>query len=633
MDWILAIPALPAAAFLLTAFLPRSWRNYTIFFQFAAILASTVLSVVALTKIYPGGAIGEGIWSGSITLATLNGVPFTLSASFDSLAAIMLVMVSIVGSCVQMFSLHYMAKEDRKAWYFSILSLFTAAMLMLVLASNLFLIFVMWEIMGICSYLLIGFWYQNEGARNASKKAFLYTRAGDIGFFVALSAIFASVGSFELSTIIAAAPSWTPWLLGVVSFGLIIAAMGKSAQWPFMMWLPDAMAGPTPASALIHAATMVAAGVFMLARMMPVISLSPAALNTMLVVGIITAIIGAFLATLQTDLKKVLAYSTVSQLGLMVTALGAMAEIAALFHLTTHAFFKSLLFLTAGIIIHATSTQDMRKMGGLSRKMPITTIIFTIGSFSLAGFVPLSGFFSKDEIFAGILHAGHPVIFGLALVMALLTALYVTKTWFTVFFGKPRTKGVKEGGIVELIPVGVLALITLVLGFASPRFQEFLGHEGVWPEMVLAMVSTGVVLVGGALGYLFYAGIIRIEFKSKLWQPLKNILDQNLLFDHAVDVVIVKPYQKLTELLWTFDAVVVDGIVNGTAKLYQYGSKLSWSFDSRVVDGVVNGLATVSSFSGRAFRRLQTGRLQSYQRYIVGAVVVLLFVVVILKGA
>lgn len=633
MEWILAIPGLPALAFLLTAFLPRKARNKLLGVPLLAVFASIVLSIIALVQIYPGGHIGENIWETSFTLMELNAIPFVISIGLDSLAAVMLVMVSIVGACVQIFSLFYMKDEDRKGWYFSILSLFTAAMLMLVLSANLFLVFIMWEIMGVCSYLLIGFWYQAEGARTASQKAFLYTRAGDLGFFIALAAIFAQVGSFDFATIFSSAPFWSSPVLLTVCIGLIIAAMGKSAQWPLMLWLPDAMAGPTPASALIHAATMVAAGVFMLARMMPVLEASAFALGMMLVVGIITALIGAFLATLQTDIKKVLAYSTISQLGLMFTALGAASSVAALYHLTTHAFFKSLLFLTAGIIIHATHTQDMRKMGGLARKMPLTTIIFSIGAFSLAGIVPLSGFFSKDEIFAALLHEGHTVIFALGLIMAFLTALYVTKTWFTVFFGKPRTKDVHEGSWLELVPTGLLAGITLVLGFLSPTFANFLGHKGVWPEMVLATGSTLVALAGAGVGYLLYTGALKFRFFEGRFKWLQHVLDENLLFDFAVETMVIKPYFKLADALWVFDAKIIDGAVNGVASLYTKLTSLGWIFDARIIDGGVNGFAKISSALGNRLKSYQSGRLLSYQRYIVGAVVILLLIVVILKGA
>lgn len=633
MNWILAIPALPTLVFLATAFLSRKVRNKLLLLHVFAMAGSVAMALFVLFQAVPAGHPGEAVWTATWVLSTINAAPLKIGVSVDALSAIMLAMVSIVGLCVQVFSLFYMKEEDRRGWYFSVLSLFTAAMLLLVMAGDLLLIFAMWEIMGLCSYLLIGFWYQDTSARMASQKAFLFTRAADLGFFIALAAIFATAGTFELAVIMKQASTWAPAVILTVSLGLIWAAMGKSAQWPLMVWLPDAMAGPTPASALIHAATMVAAGVFMLARMLPVLALSSIALTTMLWIGIITALIGAALACFQTDLKKVLAYSTVSQLGLMFVALGAGSSVAALFHLTTHAFFKSLLFLAAGIIIHATHTQDMRKMGGLVRKMPVTTIVFSIGAFSLAGLVPLSGFFSKDEVLAAILHSGNTVVFVLALGMSFLTALYVSKTWFTVFFGKPRTKGVTEGGALELVPVSILAAITLVLGFLSPTFANYLGHEGVWPAMGLATGSTVVAISGMLVGYLFYNGVIPTQVLEKRFSFLASVFKGDMFFDYAYDMLIIRPYFALANALWVFDRVVIDGLVNGAAWAYGHISTFSWAVDRNVIDGAVNGLAWSSKRAGTQLRKIQSGRVPSYQRLTVIAVIILLFVVVFLKGA
>lgn len=633
MNWIIAIPLLPAIAFLLTLCLPRTVRNKIVVLPVIMMVAAAVLALVGLVKVFPGGEIGHSLWSTSWTLATVGATPLKLSLSLDPLAAVMLAMVSVVGSCVQIFSLFYMKDDDRKGWYFTVLSLFTAAMLFLVLGADLLFIFAMWEIMGLCSYLLIGFWYRDEAPRKASQKAFLVTRAADIGFIIALAAVFGQCHTFDLATVLSSASSWAPSVLLVVSLGLIWAAMGKSAQWPLMVWLPDAMAGPTPSSALIHAATMVAAGVFVLARMLPVLALSSVALTILSTIGIITALVGGFLACFQTDIKKMLAYSTISQLGLMFVGLGANAAVPTLFHLNTHAFFKSMLFLAAGIIIHATHTQDMRKMGGLARKMPLTTVVFSIGAFSLAGLVPLSGFFSKDEIFASVLKSGNMTIFVLGLVMALTTALYVSKAWFTVFFGKPRTKGVHEGTALELVPVSILAAITLVLGFFSPAFARFLGHEGAWPEMGLATMSSVITLAGGLIGYFMYAGIIDTEKLANRFKLLTRAFNEKLYFDYAYDLLIIQPYMKFCDLCWKFDANVIDGIVNGVSKAYVGLTALSWSFDGSVIDGAVNGCAALAKKTGNTFRKLQSGRVLNYQRLVVGAVVVLLFVVVILKGA
>lgn len=624
----LLIPALPAIAFLLMVAMPRQVRNMSIALPVIAVIGSLIITVSRLVRIFPGAEIGHSFWSMSWPFATVGGVPIELSMSLDSLAALTMTMVTIVALCVLVFSVAYMAEDERKGWYFAVVSLFTSAMLFLVLASDLLLMFIAWEVMGVCSYLLIGFWYQDQAPRQASQKAFLYTRAADLGFFVALSAIFGLTGTFSLDVILGSAAGWAPSALLIVSIGLIVAAMGKSAQFPLMVWLPDAMAGPTPASALIHAATMVAAGVFMLARMLPVIALSHTALVFMSWVGAITALIAGLMAVAQTDLKKVLAYSTVSQLGFMFIALGANAAGAALFHLTTHAFFKSLLFLAAGIIIHATHTQDMRKMGGLARQMPVTTAVFSIGAFALAGLLPLSGFFSKDEVFhAAALH-GPTGVYPIALLVGATTSFYVTKTWLTVFFGKPKSNA-HEGSILELLPVSLLAIITATLGFFSPSFAEYLGHHGVWPSIEMAVTSTAITLLGITLGFMVWRGhFARSRFASR-FASVKAVFEQNLYFDYAYDLVVIRPYIWLASALWKFDAAVVDGLVNGVAAGYRRVTELGWSFDRTVIDGAVNASAGLSRRVGRVFRQIQTGEINRYQSMVAGATVVLLLVVVI----
>lgn len=633
MDWILLIPLLPVLAFAALIFLPRTVRNKVLYIAPIAMIASASLAVAGVVTNLPGHHIGEALYHTSYVLGTVGATSIELALSVDSLSIAMLAMVSIIGACVQIFSIAYMKDDERRGWYFTVMSLFTAAMLVLVMSGDLLLIFAMWEIMGLCSYLLIGFWYREDAPRKASQKAFLVTRAADLGFFIALGTAWMTVGTFNLEVILESASTWAPGALVAISLGLLWAAMGKSAQFPLSVWLPDAMAGPTPGSALIHAATMVAAGVFVLARMLPVIELIPWILSAVGWIGIVTALIAAFMACFQTDLKKVLAYSTISQLGLMFVALGAGSAVAALFHLTTHAFFKSLLFLAAGVIIHATHTQDMRKMGGLARQMPVTTVVFTIGAFALAGLIPLSGFFSKDEVFAVVLHGHNYVGFGLALIMGTLTALYVTKTWLTVFFGKPYNTHVHEGGMLELLPVSILAGITLIGGFFTPQFAEFLGHEGVWPTVMMASISTGITLVGSAIGYAFYSGIINVERLQVRYPFAGEIFANKLFFDYAYDVLIIAPYFKIADALWAFDAKIVDGIVNGVSALYVRLTGLTNTFDGSVIDGAVNGLAKASRCLGNRLRTIQTGQLQSYQRLIVGAVVLLLLVVVVLKGA
>ncbi|MCL2881821.1 MAG: NADH-quinone oxidoreductase subunit L [Coriobacteriia bacterium] len=661
MSVFFLIPVFPALGFLALLFLPRARRNRLIALGPILVGISAVLAVVGFIRYFPGRAIGQSFANVSWTLARLGGTKLTLSFGLDSLALVMLTMVSVVGLCVQIYSLFYMKDDERRGWYFCVLLLFTAAMLALVTSGNLLLIFAMWEIMGVCSYLLIGFWYKDEAPRRASVKAFLVTRAGDLGFFIALAAIWQACGSFQLETIIKAAPQFSAATVLVIGIGLLWAAAGKSAQLPLSVWLPDAMAGPTPASAIIHAATMVAAGIFVIARMMPVISLSHVALSIALWVGIATAVFGAFLACFQTDIKRMLAFSTISQLGLMFAALGTGAIDGALFHLITHAFFKSLLFLAAGTIIHVTGTQDMRKMGGLAKHMPIMTTIFSIGAFALAGIVPLSGFFSKDLILEEFLTHGHPVAFALALVMATLTALYVVKAWFTIFVGKYRQEGhVHEGTLLEIIPTAILACFTLLLGIFNQGWLGCLGFKVEMPTMEMASISTGVMLVGATLGYLMYRFHIDNDWLAEHAPGFLRATEARLYTDAFYEYVIIKPYFGISKLLWNIDTHVIDGAVNGVVALYGRVTKVAdsadahvidgavngvaagykhltaaaWVADAKGIDGAVNGIGTGLKQTSQIARKAQAGRIHVYQRAIVGAVIVLLIIVlfVVLKG-
>ncbi len=636
MSWLFLIPAFPALGFLALAFLPRTWRNRLVWLGTALTGASVVAAVIGFVHYYPGSDIGKLLVRFSWTLAHVGATRLTISFGLDSLAILMAAMVAIVGFCVQIYSLFYMKDDERRGWYFCVLLLFTAAMLALVMAGNLLLVFVMWEIMGVCSYLLIGFWYTEEAPRRASIKAFLVTRAGDVGFFIALAAIWSACGSFEFAAILHSAPHWSMATVVTVGVCLLWAAAGKSAQLPLSVWLPDAMAGPTPASAIIHAATMVAAGIFVLARMMPVLVLSTTVLHIALWVGIITALFGAFLACFQTDIKRILAFSTISQLGLMFSALGIGSIEPAIFHLITHAFFKSLLFLAAGSIIHATGTQDIRKMGGLVRRMPIISLIFTIGALSLAGVVPLSGFFSKDAIFESFLEHGQPVVFALGLVMAALTALYVVKTWLKVFFGEAKHKQAHEGGALEVIPTALLALFTLLLGFSCQSWLGFLGVHVEMPTIKMAAISTGVMLTGAVLGFVLYLLRLDSDWLQKRLPRLSRAIDARFYTDAFYDYLIVRPYFGLSRLLWGFDSRVIDGLVNALATGYRRVTALAWSADARGIDGAVNALGAGLGHASRLTRKAETGHISAYQRFIVGAVIMLLvvlFAVLILKGA
>jgi len=552
----------------------------------------------------------------------------------DPVSAAMLVVVTVVGLCVQIYSLSYMHADERRGWYYTVLSLFTAAMLGLVVADNFLQLYGMWEVMGLCSYLLIGFWHEEEAPRKASIKAFLTTRVGDIGFALGLAAMFTATHSFSFAVVLPSAAHWAPGVATLVALGLLFGAMGKSAQVPLHVWLPDAMAGPTPASALIHAATMVAAGVYLVARSLPIFEASGVALTVTLVVGLTTALVGGIQAVVQYDIKKVLAYSTISQLGYMFIALGAGSQLAGLYHLVTHAFFKSLLFLGAGAIIHACHTQDMREMGALRKSMPITTVVFTFGTLALAGIFPFSGFWSKDEILTVLLHEHHYVAFGLALLAALITAFYCARLWFRVFAGKAHNHHAHEADAKMLAPMVLLASITLVIGFATPVFATFLGHEGEWPAIAMAASSSAVALAGLLAGWwAFGLGKLDTEKVKSQFAWAYALVANKFYFDAIYEAMFVRGFVKTADLLWKFDGSVIDAIVNGAARLWRQTSEYAWAFDGSVVDGAVNGAANAVKSGGARARRLQTGQVQAYQRFVLGAAIALVLLLVLVKGA
>jgi len=605
MTWIAAIPALPAIAFIALILMPGAVRNRSLWIPVGAIVASAALSIAAFFQTVPGEhGITEAVWRASWVLGTVDGAPLMLGMSLDAVTAVMLLTITLVSACVHVYSLSYMGHDARKGLYFAELSLFTSAMLLLVLADNLLLLFAAWEVMGLCSYLLIGFWFEEDEPRRASQKAFLVTRVGDLGLMFALVAIFKTCGTWDLATVLGSVGEWAPGVTVAIAIGLLLGAMGKSAQVPLHVWLPDAMAGPTPASALIHAATMVAAGVYLVARTLPIFEAAPAVQMATLIIGTVTALVAGLLACVQHDIKKVLAYSTISQLGLMFMALGAGSIVAALFHLVTHAFFKSLLFLGAGSIIHATDTQDMREMGGLRKVMPFTWGFFTIGSLALAGVVPLSGFFSKDEIVLSLQHAGQGWAVALLFVASLLTAFYMTRLYARVFEGPSKIAHAHESGRLMLAPMGLLVFATLVLGWMAPLFARFLGHEAESLPLAVALTSTVIAAAGIGLGwFMFHLRGVDTEVLKARSPLVYAAFARKFYFDAFYDAVFIRPF----------------GV----------GARGLWAFDRRAIDGVVNGLASLARGTGQRLRRLQTGRLQSYQRLVLSAVVILMACVMI----
>ncbi len=633
VGYVVLIPLLPALAFAIMTPLPRAWRTRAVPVALGAVLASLGLSIAAFVAAWPGGHAGEATWRGALTIAHLGDRAIELGIALEPASAIMLLVVTVVGAAVQVYSLGYMHREDRIGWYYAVLSLFTAAMLALVLSDNFLGLFMSWEVMGLCSYLLIGFWHEQEAPRLASIKAFLTTKVGDLGFMLALAVIYAEVGSFDFATVLHHA--WAPGVATTVALLLLFGAMGKSAQFPLHVWLPDAMAGPTPASALIHAATMVAAGVFLVVRAFPIFEASGVALTVTLWVGLGTALLSGLLACVQHDIKKVLAYSTISQLGFMFIALGAGGSTAALYHLVTHAYFKSLLFLGAGVIIHAAHTQDMREMGGLAKHLPVTTLAFTAGSLALAGIVPFSGFWSKDEILTVLLHEHQYVPFAIALVAAFVTAFYVARLWFRVFTGPAQQKELHEAHRSMLLPMVILATITAVVGLFGPALGEFLGHEIPWPEFATAALSTVVALGGLAAGWFVYGRTTSVVNTTEIKRRYANaygVLANKYYFDLTYGYFFVGGYRALSRGMAAFDAHVVDGVVNGAAAVWRRTAEGGWSFDSGVIDGLVNGAAAIVKEAGASLRTIQSGRVRSYQTLVAGAVV-LLVIWILVKGA
>ncbi len=633
MGWVVLIPLLPALAFAVLAPVPRTVRTRLVPLAVAAVLGSLALSIAAFLAVWPGGHGHEAAWQGAVTIAHIGDRAITLGLALEPVSAVMLLVVTVVGAAVQVYSLGYMHREERIGWYYAALSLFTAAMLALVLSDNFLGLFMAWEVMGLCSYLLIGFWHEQESPRLASIKAFLTTKVGDLGFMLALAVVYAEVGAFDFATVLH--HDWSAGTATLVALLMLFGAMGKSAQFPLHVWLPDAMAGPTPASALIHAATMVAAGVFLVVRAFPIFEASGIALTVTLWVGLVTALLAGMLAMVQHDIKKVLAYSTISQLGFMFIALGAGGSTAALYHLVTHAYFKSLLFLGAGVIIHAAHTQDMRDMGGLAKKLPITSLAFASGSLALAGIVPFSGFWSKDEILTVLLHEHQYVAFGIALLAAFITAFYVARLWFRVFTAPTQQAELHEGHRSMLAPMVVLAAITAVIGFFGPTLGGFLGHEIPWPALGTAGISTAAALAGIALGWYVYGrrtSVLNTQAIKQRFPHAYGVLTNKYYFDLTYGYFVVGGYGAFARGLAVFDARVVDGVVNGAAAAWRAVASGGWTFDGRVVDGAVNGAAAAVKAAGARMRTLQTGSVRGYQTLVAGAVV-LLVLWILVKGA
>ena len=589
----------------------------------AAVGLSLMLSIWALGSTVGSGEATELLWDHN--WMTIGSLDFNVGILLDPLTAIMLVVATGVSLMVQIYSTEYMKNDSGYSRYYAYMSLFTASMVGLVLARNIIQLFVFWELVGLCSYLLIGFWYQKPSAAAAAKKAFIVTRVGDFGFLLAILYIFVNRSSFGDLNVLDITDIHQAANLGLISatvagwfaIGIFAGAVGKSAQFPLHTWLQDAMEGPTPVSALIHAATMVAAGVFLVARFFPVFEMSEIAMNTVAIIGGFTALFAASMGLVMNDIKRVLAYSTVSQLGFMIMALGVGAKEAAIFHLFTHAFFKALLFLGAGSVSHAVGTFDMRYMGGLKKIMPWTYITFVIGSISLAGLFPLSGFWSKDEILASAWRSGDitsQIVFFLAIIAVFMTAFYIFRVIFLTFEGQFRggsnaDPGVDAHGeqhhlgespVAMLIPLLILAIGAIFVGFLvnSPIdlgivsghwFTEFLGGHSEKFNFVLAVVSTIVAILGVGTAYLMYMS--QRLGNSELPKPIEfivGILERKYYIDEAYENQLVRR-----------------GLYSGLAQ------GLDW-IDRTIIDGFVDANGWIGRNAGGLLRQVQTGQLQAY---------------------
>ncbi len=648
------IPVLPLVAAGVTALLPRGAKGLAQGLAIGAMVLALGLSVLALV-----GSLGN------------HGVPvvtnfdwFRLGAGgvrlgwvLDPLAAVMLSMVSFVGLLIFIFSTGYMSHDGNVTRFFCFLSLFAAAMLGVVIANSLLLLFMCWEVMGVASYLLIGFWFHKPSAAAAARKAFLVTRIGDLGLFLGMLWLYRDTGTLlfydggqgclEASALAGLTSSaGIGALSAATAIGLLlfVGAVGKSGQLPLHVWLPDAMEGPTPVSALIHAATMVAAGVFLMARVFPLLtggSTVPIAtgshvgLNVVAGVGAVTAVFAALIAVGQSDIKRILAYSTVSQLGYMFLGLGTGGVGVAMFHLVTHAFFKALLFLGAGSVIHGChEEQDIRRMGGLRHAMPVTFATYSVGMMALCG-VPLvfSGFWSKDEI----LHAAwlwQPNVwpFALGLFGALLTAFYMTRQVSEVFFGANRSEdglgSVHESPAAMTVPLAILAVFAVGLGFlgtpAWPWFEAFLsGHEVHWDPAHLAeaapmmLVSTGVVAVGMGLGWWLYGRRGRISPVSMdrfeaMFPKLFGAMRARFWVDELYGATVVRAFQTAADLVGWLDDWVIGGLVRAVGAGAQgLAFVMRWVDELLVNMGFDAGCGT-TAWTGRWVGRLQNGRTQRY---------------------
>lgn len=659
-----------------------------------ALLLSIFTAFIKLTNYASDTIISQFTWIDLGNVPTIGHLTVNLGIMIDNVTVIMLFVVTLISALVHYFSIAYMAGDKRFSRYFAYLGIFTFSMLGIVIADNLLMIYIFWELVGLSSYLLIGFWYEKKSASDAGMKAFLTNRIGDIGMFIGILILFTNYHTFSFHEI------FTHISNGVVPFGsngwltaagilIFMGAVGKSAQVPLHVWLPDAMEGPTPVSALIHAATMVAAGVYLVARIFAMLTAD--AMLVIALFGAVTSIFAASIALTQNDIKKVLAYSTVSQLGYMVMALGVGAYTFAFFHLVTHAFFKGLMFLGSGSVIHSMHhEQDMRNMGGLKKKMPITYITFLIGTLAISGVPLTSGFLSKDGLLAGTWAfgnlTGHYLIPIIGFVVAGMTAFYMFRLVIMTFHGKPNNQEkydhAHESPKLMTVPLIILAALSIFIFYTpnptapadgwfynwvqtpqtvvpeNARFEfmksdpqahavegtqshggsgsesatithsemyEHEMHNVHYPAMILSIILAGLGILFAFLMYQWKK--IDADKMAERFKPLYNLSYNKWYIDEIYSMVFIERLLDFSRFTAWFDATIVDGIVNYSATLTRGIANIAGWFDTYVVDGLVNFTAFVSGFAGLALRKMQTGKLQTYIIYVVFSVIIILLII------
>jgi NADH-quinone oxidoreductase subunit L len=621
---ITAIPALPALVFLVLALFGRILKENAQYVAILGVTVSLVFSVFALlfvAGIIPGGGTPIEFSVNWIDLG--NGGSFPMGVFIDGLAAVMLVVVSFVSLTIQLYSGAFMEGDRRFAWFYAVLNLFTASMLGLVLAPNFIQLYIFWELVGLCSYLLVGHWFEKPSARDAAQKAFIVTRVGDAALFIGIIIFWATTGSTAFTDIAEAAEAgFIGGSLFTAAVVLVfVGAVGKSAQFPLHVWLPDAMEGPTPVSALIHAATMVAAGVYLVARTYDIFVQSPTAMLVVAYIGGFTALMAGTMALVKRDIKRVIAYSTVSQLGYMMLGLGIGSYTAGIFHLYNHAFFKALLFLCAGSIIYAMDSYNLFEMGGLRRRMPVTFWAMVIAGLSLSGIFPFAGFWSKDAIVASAYEEHLYVLFAMALLTVFLTAFYIFRAIFLAFTGEPRTemaRGATESPGIMTGPMLILAFLSIVSGwFGIPEgtglpirdyFSEFVAPSNFAEETLnleehafsigLGALSVAVALGGIGLAYFLYvAGLERAGALARRFSGLHTFLDKGWYFDDLYGATFVRAARWL--------------------------GRATRGFDRNVLGGLVGGVGRGALGTGGLLQRLQSGGVQNYALFILLSVLII----------